>query len=170
MFPRNAARAVFTLSSTDQGIKAAVFNGPFSITSTAGVAPGLWIPIVGINGFDVKEYEIDIRTQLAIFCARNVLDDEGRAMTGSDMSVDMKPSTLLYYRNISTSSHNKCDGIEKSLYEHHITAIHTHAHAHANRKDSLYIALHCIASLIGTYTAPYTQRSSRKRREQEENL
>lgn len=33
---------------------------PFPTIFTGGVVPGLWRPIVGIEAFDLKEYEVDI--------------------------------------------------------------------------------------------------------------
>ncbi|KAH8821179.1 peptide N-acetyl-beta-D-glucosaminyl asparaginase amidase A-domain-containing protein [Xylogone sp. PMI_703] len=39
---------------------------PFPIIFTGGVVPGLWRPIVGIDAFDLREYEIDITPWLGL--------------------------------------------------------------------------------------------------------
>lgn len=107
-FPRNAARAIFSLSSTGQGAEefwwsnflqsdtltfgpgANTFGNspfrevqvlidgqmagvqwPFPVIFTGGVAPGLWSPVVGIDAFDLKEYEIDITPWLPLLCDGN---------------------------------------------------------------------------------------------------
>jgi hypothetical protein len=44
---------------------------PFPIIFTGGVVPGLWSPIVGIDAFDLKEYEIDITPWLPLLCDGN---------------------------------------------------------------------------------------------------
>ncbi|KAI9671879.1 MAG: hypothetical protein M1831_003407 [Alyxoria varia] len=41
---------------------------PFPIIFTGGVVPGLWLPIVGIDAFDLKEDEIDITPFLPVLC------------------------------------------------------------------------------------------------------
>jgi hypothetical protein len=41
---------------------------PFCVIFTDGVVPGLWSPIVGIDAFDLKEYEIDITPWLPVLC------------------------------------------------------------------------------------------------------
>lgn len=75
---------------------------PFPIIFTGGVAPGLWSPVVGIDAFDLKEYEIDITPWLPRLCDGNMhtfnikvvgLEDDGRngamlsEMTGSSWVV-----------------------------------------------------------------------------------
>jgi len=39
---------------------------PFPVIFTGGVAPGLWRPIVGIEAFDLQEYEVDITSWLGL--------------------------------------------------------------------------------------------------------
>lgn len=39
---------------------------PFPVIFTGGVAPGFWKPIVGIDAFDLREYEIDITPWLTL--------------------------------------------------------------------------------------------------------
>jgi hypothetical protein len=108
-FPRNANRAIFSLSSTGQaneefwwsnGLQSDIlaFNAsggvlagfspfrevqvfidgmlagvqwPFSIIFTGGVVPAFWSPMVGIDAFDLKEYEIDISPFLPLLCDGN---------------------------------------------------------------------------------------------------
>jgi hypothetical protein len=108
-FPRNANRAVFSLSSCGQASEEfwwsnvlssdtssftavggtlfgfspfrevqvlidgqlAGVQWPFPVIFTGGVDPGLWSPIVGIDAFDLKEYEIDITPWLPVLCDGN---------------------------------------------------------------------------------------------------
>lgn len=44
---------------------------PFPIIFTGGVVPGLWRPIVGIDAFDLREYEIDITPWLGVLSDGN---------------------------------------------------------------------------------------------------
>lgn len=44
---------------------------PFPVIFTGGVVPGLWSPTVGIDAFDLNEYEIDISPWLAMLCDGN---------------------------------------------------------------------------------------------------
>lgn len=44
---------------------------PFPVIFTGGVVPGLWRPIVGIDAFDLREYEIDVTPWLPILCDGN---------------------------------------------------------------------------------------------------
>lgn len=105
-FPRNANRAVFSLSSCGQASEefwwSNVFSSasstflasdgvipgfspfrevqlyidgqltgvqwPFPVIFTGGVVPGLWSPIVGIDAFDLKQYQIDITPWLPLLC------------------------------------------------------------------------------------------------------
>lgn len=39
---------------------------PFPVVFTGGVVPGLWRPIVGIEAFDLREYEVDISPWLGV--------------------------------------------------------------------------------------------------------
>lgn len=39
---------------------------PFPTIFTGGIVPGLWRPVVGIDAFDLKEYEIDITVRICI--------------------------------------------------------------------------------------------------------
>ena len=39
---------------------------PFPVVFTGGVVPGLWRPIVGIEAFDLREYEVDISPWLGL--------------------------------------------------------------------------------------------------------
>lgn len=41
---------------------------PFPIIFTGGISPGLWRPIVGIDAFDLREYEIDITPWIGLLC------------------------------------------------------------------------------------------------------
>ncbi|KAH8674524.1 peptide N-acetyl-beta-D-glucosaminyl asparaginase amidase A-domain-containing protein [Tricladium varicosporioides] len=41
---------------------------PFPVIFTGGVVPSLWSPVVGIDAFDLKEYEIDISPWLGALC------------------------------------------------------------------------------------------------------
>jgi hypothetical protein len=105
-FPRNANKAIFSISSTGQGneefwwsnalqsdtltynasggvifgyspfrevqlyvdgIMAGV-QWPFPVIFTGGVVPAFWSPVVGIDAFDLKEYQIDITPWLPQLC------------------------------------------------------------------------------------------------------
>jgi hypothetical protein len=44
------------------------FIWPFPVVFTGGVVPGLWRPVVGIDTFDLREYEIDITPWLPMLC------------------------------------------------------------------------------------------------------
>lgn len=44
---------------------------PYPVIFTGGVVPGLWTPIVGIDAFDLQEYEIDISAWLGVLCDGN---------------------------------------------------------------------------------------------------
>ncbi|KAE9382175.1 hypothetical protein N431DRAFT_320852 [Stipitochalara longipes BDJ] len=108
-FPRNANRAVFSISSCGQGDEEfwwsnvlqsdnasftaegdttfgfspfrevqvyidgmlAGVQWPFAVIFTGGVVPAFWSPIVGIDAFDLKEYEIDISPWLGLLCDGN---------------------------------------------------------------------------------------------------
>lgn len=39
---------------------------PFPVVFTGGVVPGLWRPIVGIDAFDLREYEVDVSPWLGL--------------------------------------------------------------------------------------------------------
>lgn len=41
---------------------------PFAVIFTGGVVPAFWSPVVGIDAFDLKEYEIDISPWLPLLC------------------------------------------------------------------------------------------------------
>ncbi|RDW92303.1 hypothetical protein BP5796_01697 [Coleophoma crateriformis] len=41
---------------------------PFPIVFTGGISPGLWVPIVGIDTYDVPSFEIDISPWLGLLC------------------------------------------------------------------------------------------------------
>jgi hypothetical protein len=41
---------------------------PFPIIFTGGISPGLWVPIVGIDTYDLPSFEIDISPWLGILC------------------------------------------------------------------------------------------------------
>lgn len=51
--------------------KLAGVQWPFPVIFTGGVVPGLWSPMVGIDAFDLKEYEIDITPWLPVLCDGN---------------------------------------------------------------------------------------------------
>ena len=57
---------------------------PFPIIFTGGVVPGLWLPIVGIDAFDLKEDEIDITPFLPVLCDGREHKFEIRVMGISD--------------------------------------------------------------------------------------
>jgi hypothetical protein len=44
---------------------------PYAVIFTGGVVPAFWSPIVGIDAFDLKEYEIDISPWLPLLCDGN---------------------------------------------------------------------------------------------------
>jgi hypothetical protein len=105
-FPRNANKAVVSISSTGQGNEefwwsnalqsdALTYNAtggtifgfspfrevqlyvdgmlagvqwPFPVVFTGGVVPAFWSPVVGIDAFDLKEYQIDITPWLPMLC------------------------------------------------------------------------------------------------------
>lgn len=39
---------------------------PFPTIFTGGIVPGLWRPVVGIDAFDLKEYEVDITVRMRL--------------------------------------------------------------------------------------------------------
>lgn len=41
---------------------------PFPIIFTGGISPGLWVPIVGIDTYDLPSFEIDVSPWLGILC------------------------------------------------------------------------------------------------------
>jgi hypothetical protein len=41
---------------------------PFPIIFTGGISPGFWVPIVGIDTYDLPSFEIDISPWLGILC------------------------------------------------------------------------------------------------------
>lgn len=41
---------------------------PFPIIFTGGISPGLWVPIVGIDTYDLPSFEIDISPWLGLLC------------------------------------------------------------------------------------------------------
>lgn len=41
---------------------------PFPVVFTGGISPGLWVPIVGIDTYDLPSFEIDISPWLGILC------------------------------------------------------------------------------------------------------
>lgn len=41
---------------------------PFPIIFTGGISPGLWVPIVGIDTYDVPSFEIDVTPFLLLLC------------------------------------------------------------------------------------------------------
>ena len=41
---------------------------PFPIIFTGGISPGLWVPIVGIDTYDVPSFEIDVTPFLGLLC------------------------------------------------------------------------------------------------------
>ena len=49
------------------GVLAGV-SWPFPIVFTGGISPGLWVPIVGIDTYDVPSFEIDISPWLGLLC------------------------------------------------------------------------------------------------------
>ena len=44
---------------------------PFPIIFTGGISPGLWVPIVGIDTYDVRSFEVDITPFLPALCDGN---------------------------------------------------------------------------------------------------
>ncbi|KAG9237148.1 peptide N-acetyl-beta-D-glucosaminyl asparaginase amidase A-domain-containing protein [Amylocarpus encephaloides] len=44
---------------------------PFPIVFTGGISPGLWVPIVGIDTYDLPSFEIDISPWLGTLCDGN---------------------------------------------------------------------------------------------------
>jgi hypothetical protein len=67
---------------------------PYAIIFTGGVVPAFWSPIVGIDAFDLKEYEIDMSPWLPLLCdgkqhtftmkVAGLQDNGGSAATLSD--------------------------------------------------------------------------------------
>ncbi|KAF4633252.1 hypothetical protein G7Y89_g4880 [Cudoniella acicularis] len=49
----------------------AAVQWPFPVIFIGGVVPSLWSPVVGIDAFDLKEYEIDISPWLGVLCDGN---------------------------------------------------------------------------------------------------
>ncbi|KAN0095247.1 Peptide N-acetyl-beta-D-glucosaminyl asparaginase amidase A domain containing protein [Hyaloscypha variabilis] len=45
---------------------------PFPIIFTGGISPGLWVPIVGIDTYDVPSFEIDVTPFLPLLCDGNL--------------------------------------------------------------------------------------------------
>lgn len=41
---------------------------PFPIVFTGGISPGLWVPIVGIDTYDIPSFEIDVSPWLGLLC------------------------------------------------------------------------------------------------------
>lgn len=41
---------------------------PFPMVFTGGISPGLWVPIVGIDTYDVPSFEIDVTPWLPMLC------------------------------------------------------------------------------------------------------
>lgn len=41
---------------------------PFPIVYTGGINPALWVPVVGVDAFDVPSFEIDITPWLGLLC------------------------------------------------------------------------------------------------------
>lgn len=41
---------------------------PFPIVFTGGISPGLWVPIVGIDTYDLPSFEIDVSPFLGLLC------------------------------------------------------------------------------------------------------
>jgi hypothetical protein len=48
--------------------KLAGVSWPFPIVFTGGISPGLWVPIVGIDTYDVPSFEIDATPWLPVLC------------------------------------------------------------------------------------------------------
>ena len=48
--------------------KVAGVNWPFPIVFTGGISPGLWVPIVGIDTYDLPSFEIDVSPWLGVLC------------------------------------------------------------------------------------------------------
>lgn len=53
---------------------------PFPVVFTGGVVPGLWRPIVGVEAFDLREYEVDISPWLGVLSDGTPHDFEIRVM------------------------------------------------------------------------------------------
>lgn len=47
------------------------FVSPFPIIFTGGISPGLWVPIVGIDTYDLGSVDIDVSPWLGILCDGN---------------------------------------------------------------------------------------------------
>jgi hypothetical protein len=61
---------------------------PFPTVFTGGISPGLWVPIVGIDTYDLPSFEIDISPWLGILC-------DGKAHTFALKVVGYDPVTTL---------------------------------------------------------------------------
>lgn len=68
---------------------------PFPVVFTGGVVPAFWSPVVGIDAFDLKEYQIDITPWLPMLCDGQAhtfsmkvagIDDNGSNGTSSTLS------------------------------------------------------------------------------------
>lgn len=44
---------------------------PFPVVFTGGISPGLWVPIVGIDTYDLPSFEIDVSPWLGVLCDGN---------------------------------------------------------------------------------------------------
>lgn len=55
--PTDTPARVVTLNIDDDPVGAVL---PFPVIYTGGFAPGLWIPVVGVNAYDVPSYRIDV--------------------------------------------------------------------------------------------------------------
>lgn len=59
--PTDTPARVVTLNIDDDPVGAVL---PFPVIYTGGFAPGLWIPVVGVNAYDVPSYRIDVTPYL----------------------------------------------------------------------------------------------------------
>lgn len=52
------------------------FVSPFPVVFTGGISPGLWVPIVGIDTYDLGSVDVDISPWLGILCDGNAHEFE----------------------------------------------------------------------------------------------
>ncbi|KFY48501.1 hypothetical protein V495_01315 [Pseudogymnoascus sp. VKM F-4514 (FW-929)] len=70
---------------------------PFPVIFTGGVVPGLWRPIVGIEAFDLREYEVDVSPWLGLLSDGASHDFEIRVvgLTGKEIVKEVGSSWLV---------------------------------------------------------------------------
>ncbi|OBT63163.1 hypothetical protein VE03_07826 [Pseudogymnoascus sp. 23342-1-I1] len=70
---------------------------PFPVVFTGGVVPGLWRPIVGIEAFDLREYEVDISPWLGVLSDGTPHDFEIKVVgiSGKEIAEEVGSSWLV---------------------------------------------------------------------------